>query len=223
MDQVYTNRTIFTVLVTVVITAAITNGIFYEVQNKQEKELTNTLQVQIDGLKAQLATARNPISVAAATPIPTTDPTGTWQKFTGNGITLKYPTDWTLNAADSNPCTDISLSSSKKYMFEGGESSPLIFQICPDKGSDTIDKYLAAGPSSWKPLLQSDTTVVGGKTAYIIRGIVAPGYVDDTIVFSNGFVYSFSNEARMLTGTASEIDSLTQVYNDILGTLTFTN
>ena len=93
------NNTVLYIALAVVLSAVITGGIVYAVQSKQNTDTKNTLQAQVDSLKAQVAV------LPTATLVATTGATASWKTYTstGQGISFKYPTDWfvTEDAASS--------------------------------------------------------------------------------------------------------------------------
>ena len=102
------NNIIVITLIAVIITAAVTGGIVYTIQSKQNTTSKNDLQAQVDSLKSQIAAfptaSPKPIASAAptatpvssASPVATADPTAGWKTytFTEANISFSYPSEW---------------------------------------------------------------------------------------------------------------------------------
>lgn len=215
------------VVLAVVLSAVTTGGIVYAIQNKRSNDEKATLQAQVDNLQLRIAAASTatPSPTATATaetsPSPTADATANWKTYSGQGISFKYPSDWTVHAASVGSGTEISLLSSKEYRVEEGSFSPIIITIYQDTSSASIDNYLADSSADYKALLQSETVLVGGKTGYVLRGTTPPVHHDNTLVFAGGKLYTFVNGAKTATESTVDIESITQTFNTLLSTVTF--
>ncbi len=216
------------VILTVAVTALIVGGSTYWYVNSKATTDKAALQGSIDSLNRKVAdltpATTSTVPTTSTTPSTIADPTADWKTFTSTkfGFSFKYPPTWKVTDGSLSG-GDISLANtSKTYAIEGGAAYPIIVQVSADTSGGSIDKYLTGGRASLKSILKPGTVTLGGKTAYVLQGTTAPTYHDDELVFLNGYVYSFGNEAKVVTTTQTDIDSITKIYTELLTTVTFT-
>lgn len=153
---------------------------------------------------------------------PTQSATANWKTYTNSsvGFSFKYPTDWKVSDDGKG---DIALTDSKKtYMLEGGAVSPIVVQYSTDNSGANIDTYLSGSRAPLKSILKSGTVNIGGKTAYVLQGTTAPVYHDNRLVFYNGYVVSFGSLGAVLADQDTN-GSINKIFNQILGTVNFSN
>lgn len=211
----------------IVITALVVGGATYWLVNGKSTTDKTALQSSIDSLKNRVANLEKPTTSTATTPstASTGNPTADWKTYTNTslGFSFKYPATWKLQD-DSAKSGDIFLTdTNKSYTVEGSTISPIVAQVVKDTSGASIDTYLTGGRSALKAILKSGTVTLGGKTAYVLQGTTPPTYHNTELVFLNGYVYSFSNNAKVAAADSqSAIDSITQIYTNLLSTVTFT-
>lgn len=104
------NRVLLITLLAVVLTALITGGAVYAMQNKQNTDTKNDLQSQVDGLRSQLTSVQksvatptpsvSPSAAATASPVAkataTPNTTAEWKTYTNTAhkYSVKYPSAW---------------------------------------------------------------------------------------------------------------------------------
>lgn len=149
------------------------------------------------------------------------DPTRDWKTYTNADyeFSFKYPKDW---SAQDDKSGDISLTDTNKtYVSEGSDMVPIVVQYNQDNSGASIDSYLSGGRELLKSILRKETVVIGGKTAYVIKGTTEPVSHDMRIVFNDGKVISFSSNATELSGQDAGGDIGT-TFSQILSTVQFT-
>ena len=197
MESQPRNRILLVTLLAVVLSAAITGGIVYTVQSKQNNDTKTDLQAQVDSLKAQLAALPTvtPTPVATATPIPTATPAATatpvaspspsltadWKTYTSNdmGVSFKYPPTWKVSTASTGTGgkqTAITVSSDDQTFFE-------LSTTLADYDNQTIASQYATLVSINK--VNKGYSAIPDKKE--VRALVeTPGASDDNVFFATG-------------------------------------
>lgn len=148
------------VTVGVLIAALIAGGAVYVYEHLQQVKSQQDLQSQIDGLNSQLATAKRinaiPTSTLTATPIasatarPTSssipDPTSDWKTYKSpqEGLSFKYPSDWTLadNSVEGSAGRINSVLLTYRHEYNaGGSIGDIPFQLGFYSGEQTSSNY----------------------------------------------------------------------------------
>jgi len=157
---------------------------------------------------------------ASATTSATADETANWKTYTNDtyGFSFKYPTTWNLN--DDTGYIHLT-DSAKTYQLEGSGMDPIVIGYAKDTFGASIDKYVAQGSGALKPLLQKATVTIGGKVAYVIKGITPPVDHNERVIFYNGIVINCSSNADNLSGQDPE-GAITKIFDQILSTFQFT-
>ena len=222
------NRNHIFLVLTLILSATLTGRAVYFILNQQLSTSNANLQVQINSLKTHIAAQPTvppeTSPTISATPFVSKDLTAKNKVFFNYGISFNFPSNWNVSTMTSEQGTDISLSSTKKYTYEGEQlaSAPIIIQVLPDTSSASIDTYLTGCLVSLRSIHQKNTVTLGEKTVHVLHGDTGLGYHDSTLVFTDGKVYWFNNSANLVASSSADRDSITQIFNKILSTVVFT-
>ena len=219
-DQKHTSTpkntlSIISVVLGAIISALIVGSGVYAYERNRNTKTINDLQAQIDTLKSQVALA-TPTPVATVTPIvsaaPTADPTAGWSTYTSVNfpINFKYPATWN---PDKSEIGSICLYDTENPLsLDGVTICNIVISIEKDTFGGSIQNYSSSSHAPIMPHPQSQSVLIGGKTAYAEEGTNANNQTPaEQVVFASGYVFQFSPNDTTTIST----------FNTLLSTVSF--
>ncbi len=225
------------ILLSVLGATVVGGGAYYMGVNQSQNQPTVIVTATPVPTSTPIASSTpSPTPSPTATPAATIDSTANWKTYTDTkyGFSFKYPPTWAVknNTAKNDPVMELALvDTAKKYTSEGSDLFPIVFGVAKDDVNSSIDTYLTGGREPLKSELQSETAIIAGKTAYVLKGsgTGTGGYSNERIIFNGGYIYSFGTNAHLAghsnindpIGTP-ETQAINKVFEDILSTFKFT-
>ncbi|MBI1748609.1 MAG: hypothetical protein HYR55_18790 [Acidobacteria bacterium] len=159
---------------------------------------------------------------AVVNPIPTKKipqskvDTSKWKLYQDENISFRYPSDWRVAVQKSGNGVALGLLDQKKlYHLKGGYPVPPIgIDYYPDEYGGSIDRLLNKDVSR-RPL-KKETTLVGGKPAYVLYGSLPSAFINDRVVFTNRLKFEFHSNGHNLGYL--DIDD---IFETVLSTVNF--
>jgi hypothetical protein len=219
-------KPIWTILITVVATAAIVGGGTYYLANKSAEKDKSDLQAQIDDLDAKVSGTTVTSGETVTSGATVTDETAGWKTYTNTelGFSFKYPADWISvedNSANYNQAR-IAIVSPETNKSDNMLGYDIIINYYPTVADESRNKARKLGATSLNELISKDSEIlkIGEINLGNVMGIdyisigMIPNY--EMAVERNNHLYNiaFANNQTK--------ESLTSVEKQILSTFQFT-
>jgi len=226
-----TERPIWIIVSTIVITAIIIGGGIYYWQNKKLTDSKNDLNAQIASLQKQvndLKTASTTVvttpSTSTSTTTTTADSTADWKTYadSANGFSIKYPGEWLVKQQDGsvriqNKTGDIYASNEGVKNVGKIQGSYVEITVSIKTSSQTLSEYLKANIDSGAKYVD---VAVGQYTGLKLT--------EPTGLTGGNIVINVASRNKVVglnlnISEDSELDNSTTIYNQMLSTFKFTN
>lgn len=213
-------KTIWVVLLTVIITGGLVGGGTYYYENQKLNSNKSELQTQIDTLGAKVSEQTKTISdlntaaTATSNVTATTDPTATWKTYSDTtvGYSIKYPTDYRSTDVKS---TVVTLGPSAGY-----DSAPVSIDATKPVPSVTLDTYIKNRTNADGLISGCQKLILADKPAY---ECVDLGMTSNYVIISanNGYIFTIlfnTNKDTLALNKAA----LTTTQKNMLASFLFT-